>query len=326
MKTLRMTWALVLAGGDGTRLAALTRDGFGNQVPKQFCSLSGGQALVHDAVQRARYVAPRERTCVIVAEQHQRYWKRQLWALGTRNVIKQPRNCGTAIGILLAVLHIVRRDPMARIVFLPADHHVRDEAALGLSLREAVTLVTDAYNDLILVGIEPEGADSDLGYIVPGASREDGARGIARFVEKPDSELARKLLASGAVWNSFIFAGAAATLLDLLRESIPRIVDDVSSALAGDARHTDGLALHNLYAKLPSVDFSRSVLEGAESRLRLLTVPACGWTDLGTPSRVAAALHKLNSGSTATSRPRNIAVPGFLSLAEQTSRFMLARA
>ncbi|MEO7208386.1 MAG: sugar phosphate nucleotidyltransferase [Steroidobacteraceae bacterium] len=154
----------------------------------------------------------------------------------------------------------------------------------------------------------------NLGYIVPGASREDGARGVARFVEKPDSDLVRKLLASGAVWNSFIFAAAAATLLELLRESIPRIVDDMSFALTADARHTDGLALHNLYAKLPSVDFSRSVLEGAESRLRLIIVPACGWTDLGTPSRVVAAL---GSDPTIGIRLQHFTVPASLNLAEQ---------
>ena len=182
MKSVQMTWALVLAGGDGTRLAALTRDGLGNQVPKQFCSLSGGQALVQDAVQRARHVAPRERTCVIVAEQHQRYWRRQLQELGSGNVIQQPRNLGTAVGIALAVLHIARRDPLARIVFLPADHHVRDEAALGGSLREAMALITDCCDDLVLVGIEPEGVDPDLGYVVPGALRKDGGRAVARFV------------------------------------------------------------------------------------------------------------------------------------------------
>ncbi|MEO7205479.1 MAG: sugar phosphate nucleotidyltransferase [Steroidobacteraceae bacterium] len=162
MDALQATWALVLAGGDGTRLSALTRDDRGNQVPKQFCSLAGGQALVHDALQRARFIAPRSRTCVIVAEKHQEYWKRQLWPLGTRNVIRQPSNRGTAIGILLAVLHIVRRDPLARIVVLPADHYVRDEVALGRSLRDAVALTTDHHSSLILVGIEPEGTDTDL--------------------------------------------------------------------------------------------------------------------------------------------------------------------
>lgn len=64
------TWAVVLAGGDGVRLASLTRDDHGAHVPKQFCSLNGGRALVNDAVQRGRVVASRERTCAVVVQQH----------------------------------------------------------------------------------------------------------------------------------------------------------------------------------------------------------------------------------------------------------------
>ena len=314
MKTLQMTWALVLAGGDGTRLASLTRDEQGNQVPKQFCSLAGGPALVHDAVLRARYVAPRERTCVIVAEQHQRYWKRQLWTLGASNVIVEPRKRGTANGILLATLHIVKRDPLARIVVLPADHHVRDEECLGASLREAVAVLTQDHHGVVLLGIEPEGVDSDLGHIVPGALAKDGAWSVARFVEKPDPSLAQELLASGAVWNSFIFVADGATLLDLLRQHMPCVVDDMSGALRSDAAE---IALRNLYEILPSIDFSCAVLQGAESSLRLLTVPVCGWSDLGTPKQVARALRALVRSRVRARRPSSTTVPGVLNLAEQ---------
>src|SRR5690242_9273905 len=81
LKTLQRTWAIVLAAGDGTRLASLTTDEHGNSVPKQFCSLDGGSSLLDDALHRARHVAPRERVCVIVAEQHRRYWQSALWAM-----------------------------------------------------------------------------------------------------------------------------------------------------------------------------------------------------------------------------------------------------
>ena len=132
------TWAIVLAAGSGSRLASLTTDERGNAVPKQFCTLSGGQSLLHDALQRARQVAPRARVCAIVARQHERYWRPALWSLPPRNVIVQPRNCGTANGILLAVLHMLERDPRARIVFLPANHHVRDEQSLATSVRASL--------------------------------------------------------------------------------------------------------------------------------------------------------------------------------------------
>ena len=104
MSRASRTWAVVLAAGEGTRLASLTRDAAGNSVPKQFCSLTGSSALVNDALQRARHIAPPEQVCAIVAQQHSRYWRKALQSLSARNVIVQPQNRGTANGVLLCVL------------------------------------------------------------------------------------------------------------------------------------------------------------------------------------------------------------------------------
>jgi mannose-1-phosphate guanylyltransferase len=295
MATRQRTWAVVLAAGDGTRLAHLTRDARGNAVPKQFCSLNGGASLLQEAMHRARRLVPRERLCVIVAEQHRRWWGPTLWSLPASNIVVQPQNRGTANGILLATLSILERDPLARIVFLPADHYVRDERALGDSLREAATLLTRDLEGLLLIGIEPEEADPELGYIAPAAAGDDGTQHVARFVEKPDLATARSLIEAGALWNSFIFAARGPALLGLMRERMPEIVDRMATALARDARlGSGGRALRELYDELPSIDFSRTVAQGAEESMRVLTAPACGWSDLGTPKRVAETLRRLH--------------------------------
>ncbi|MGH8240599.1 MAG: sugar phosphate nucleotidyltransferase, partial [Steroidobacteraceae bacterium] len=342
MRIRQRTWAIVLAAGDGTRLATLTTDANGRSVPKQFCSLTGGRSLLEDAMQRARRIVPRDRLCAIVAAGHRRYWQPTLWALPASNVIVQPRNCGTANGILLAVLSILERDPLARIVFLPADHFVRDENALGGSLREATTLLTRSPDGLALVGIEPEEADPELGYIVPGAARADGTRCVSRFVEKPDATTARQLLAGGALWNSFIFAASGPALLGMLREREPHIVDAMTTAIARDARRRDAVspevarlrsratALEDLYDQLPTIDFSRAVVQGSEARLRVVTAPACGWTDLGTPQRVAETLRRLeherlervSRGPRAhlINAPAFVTAPAFINLAAQHAR------
>jgi mannose-1-phosphate guanylyltransferase len=128
------TWTLVLAAGDGSRLRPLTTTPDGISVPKQFCSLRGGPALMQEALSRAEAVAPRERICTIVAEQHRRWWERPLGALSKHNVIVQPANRGTAVGLILGILHIAARDSRAQIVVLPSDHYVRDEAALRCTM------------------------------------------------------------------------------------------------------------------------------------------------------------------------------------------------
>jgi mannose-1-phosphate guanylyltransferase len=321
VKTLQRTWAIVLAAGDGTRLASLTTDEHGNSVPKQFCSLDGGSSLLHEAMHRARHIAPRERICVIVAEHHRRYWQSALWATPLSNVIVQPRNCGTANGILLATLRILERDPLARIVFLPADHHVRDEAALAGSLREVATQLTRNPDGLLLVGIEPEEADPELGYILP-LPAADGLAGVARFVEKPELSHARALLKQGALWNSFIFAAYGPALLGMIRRVQPEIVERLETALARDARlGARSIALEEAYDDLPSIDFSRGILQGAEAQLRVVTAPACGWSDLGTPKRVAEALRRFEPAPT---RRVSVAMPAFINLAAQHARLAMA--
>ena len=294
MSVRQGTWAIVLAAGDGTRLSTLTTDERGDAVPKQFCSLSGGPSLLQEALQRARRIVPRERVCTVVARQHERHWQHMLSSLPARNVIVQPCNCGTANGVLLGLLRILKRDPLARIVFLPADHYVHDEVLLADSMRTTATFVTRDRDGLTLLGIGPDDVDPELGYIVPGGPVEDDIRRVAEFVEKPTAAAVRDLIARGAVWNSFIFWAHATTLLALIRGRLPEIVEEMTDALARDWRRDEGMpALEELYERLPVVDFSRAVIQGAESVLRVSIAPACGWTDLGTPRRVAQTLRRL---------------------------------
>jgi len=284
------TWAIVLAAGEGSRLRSLTTDSAGVAVPKQFCSLQGGSSLLEETLHRAQNVVAREQVSVIVARQHRLWWKSVLWRLPTSNVVVQPRNCGTANGILLPVLRILARDPLARIAFLPADHYVRDERTLAQSLSTALAELTRRPSELILLGISPDVADPELGYIVPRSLPEgDGALQVERFVEKPDALTARQLIEAGALWNSFIFAAHGFAVLSLMRRRYPVLVDRMETALSRDDEH----ALFELYEELPDVDFSRHVVQDAEESLRVLRVPSCGWNDLGTPQRVTETLRRM---------------------------------
>ena len=290
MIACRNTWAVVLAAGDGTRLATLTTDPAGNAVPKQFCSLDGGRSLLEDAVARAARVVPAERIYVMVSEHHRRYWARMRWVMRETNTLVQPANCGTAHGILLAVLSILARDPFARILFLPADHHVRDESALAGAARTAVTRVGSEARGVALVGIEPEDPDPELGYIVPGRMLAHDTYAVLRFVEKPDPARARELLCGGALWNSFIFAADGSSLLGIFRRRMPDSVAAMSIALA---REDSARALRELYATLSSIDFSRAITQGSDQVLSVVAAPLCGWSDLGTPKRVGEPLRRL---------------------------------
>ena len=321
-------WAVVLAAGDGTRLAALTRDAGGDAVPKQFCSLNGGRTLLHETLQRARQVASPERVCAIVAQQHSRYWRWALHGLPGGNVIVQPHNRGTAHGVLLSVLSILERDPLAKIVFLPADHFVMDESALARTLRELAPHLSRNPDRLALIGIEPDDADPELGYIVPGPPKLDGSRAVMRFVEKPPLPLAQRLIDANALWNSFIFAAVGTTLLALLRARLGAAVDDMATALARDAQAGGSAALTEFYARLSAVDFSREVVQHTTASLRVIRAPACGWNDLGTPRRVADSLRRLATrAALAHAEPAPayaLGTPAVVNLAAQHERLAVA--
>jgi mannose-1-phosphate guanylyltransferase len=291
-------WPLILAAGEGRRLQTLTRNSAGAHVPKQFCSLLGGPSLLHDALSRAGSIGPRENICTIVAVEHWRWWDGVLGTLPSSNVIVQPRNRGTAIGILLPLLHILASDCEAQVVVLPSDHYVRDEATLRRSLQEAVARVATHPDDVLLLGIEAEEPDPELGYIVPGNELDAGAFEIDAFVEKPPVTRAVALIDRGGLWNAFVVVTDARALLRLFERRFPEIVREMRRVVQGMVNYPHLTAsLAELYSRLPVVDFSRDILEvGLLGCLRVFPVPACGWTDLGTPRRIAETVRRLSDG------------------------------
>jgi len=287
-------WAIVLAAGDGSRLRKLTTTPAGIAIPKQFCSLTGDRTLLENTLHRAGSIAPRQRVCAVVAAHHRQWWQKPLWSAPEANVIIQPSNLGTANGILLPLCYVLERDPGARVVILPSDHFVRDEDVLARSLRSTTAQLAFRRDEVLLLGIEPEAVDPDLGYIVPGASDRRGAFEVAQFVEKPTPTLARALLERGAVWNSFILAARAEALMRLYERRYPEIVLEMRTAVQRELRtSSNGCAIGELYQRLPEIDFSRHVLEGQEAVLRVVPVPQCGWSDLGTLQRVASCLARM---------------------------------
>jgi mannose-1-phosphate guanylyltransferase len=280
------TWAIVLAGGAGTRLRELTTDARGTAVPKQYCSLRGGRSLLADALERAARVATEARTLVVVTEEHAAWWKPELAKLSRENVLVQPFGRGTAAGILLPALTLYQRDRHARVAVMPSDHFVREEWVLERALRGAFDAVARDPRSVLLLGITPDAAEPDYGWIVPELDARPVKR-VARFVEKPAPELAESLRRQGGVWNSFLFAARVDALLGLFATRTPALLDSFRATLTAGAARAD---LETLYAGLSELDFSRAVLQGSEPALRLQTVPECGWTDLGTPARVRECL------------------------------------
>jgi mannose-1-phosphate guanylyltransferase len=308
------TWVLVLAAGEGRRLQELTTTASGIVIPKQYCSLLGGPSLLQEALRRGEAIAPRGRVCTVVADQHRRWWPKHTQSVPDNNVIVQPMNRGTANGILLPLLQILRRDPDARIVLLPSDHYFDDELELAHWLR--VASAPSEAAEILLLGFEPRSADPQLGYIVPGHLIGSRRWAVGAFVEKPPLTRASELVRAGALWNAFIIAADARALLALYERHCGDLLRRMREAVDRVANR-DGTALKVLYEELPDIDFCRDLLENTGQPLRVLAVPQCGWSDLGTPERVAEVLL---GGTTARASRRQRAHGSSLSLAAQHGR------
>jgi mannose-1-phosphate guanylyltransferase len=147
------------------------------------------------------------------------------------------------------------------------------------------------------LGIEPDEPDTELGYIVPAQRARDGSAKVSQLIEKPASDQVRDLFDNGALWNAFIVVASARALVGLFEKRfISTIMDMLTVARRGGNVPLAASAAARLYQHLSPVDFFRDVIEGQEAKLRVLPVPKCGWTDLGTPQCVAQALRRLPAG------------------------------
>jgi mannose-1-phosphate guanylyltransferase len=287
------TWAIVLAGGDGRRLHQVSVGLDGRPVPKQYCGFGTGRSLLQRTLARAERVASPDCVVTVVDRSHHSWWPAELDGQPLDNIMVQPANRGTAAGVLLPLVELWWRDPDATVVILPSDHGVRDEEVLGRALSHAVDEASRSSDEVVLLGMTPSGPETGYGWIVPDvptAGRQ--TRRVRYFFEKPDAGIAEALFLGGALWSSFLVAGRLRALLDLYRLALPQLLAEFLGSVRPGGTRPDagdgGYALHSLYGNLDTADFSRHVLEAATERLRVMAVPPCGWSDLGTPERLAA--------------------------------------
>ncbi len=289
-------WALVLAAGSGTRLSSLTADATGASVPKQFCSLNGGASLLEEALARAAAVASPAQTLVVVAAEHRRFWQDALADVPPHNVIVQPRNRGTANGILLGVSAILERDAerARRHRAVRSLRRARGRARARARACAMAAIGSDRSASIGFLGLSPR-ARTPSSATSCAARRSATAAAPSRASSRSRRAAdAAKLVKRRALWNSFILVARAAALVELIALRHPVEVIAFHS-LWQQMAWSERLPreLERLYEKLPEIDFSRGVVEGTTAPLHVVPVPACGWSDLGTPQRVAECLARL---------------------------------
>lgn len=261
-----MRWAVLLAGGSGTRFWPLSTP----DHPKQLLPLAGDRSTAEAAVDRLDGLIEPERILVVTGQALAGPLRKAL-PIPANNVLVEPRAASTGPALLWATLEARRRDADAEVLSLHADWVIPDPAAFR---RTAVDALESArrHDRLVTVGMVPSRPETGYGYIVPGPELDATARRVARFVEKPDAARALDLIAAGALWNSGLFAWTAARLRTEVERHTPELGRALPALDAGD--------LARFFNTVTPVSIDVGVLE--RSNAVAVVSGAFHWDDVGT--------------------------------------------
>ena len=286
-------WAVILAGGDGTRLQSMTRAITGDNRPKQFVPVIGGSTLLDQTRRRvARSVMPTQ-TFIVVTQKHKPFYESLAHEISP-SLLQQPANKGTAPAIIYALLRVATKSPKAAVALFPSDHFFTDDEQFMSHVDTAFDAVQIAPDTITLLGITATSAEKEYGWIEPersilGSAPRSITR-VRRFWEKPSATLAHTLMEHGCLWNSFVIVGRADTLLRMTQAAVPQLYASFAGVTPAFETAREHSALAALYSKIDEVNYSHEVLATRPQDLAVMRVGNVGWSDLGDPARVLSTL------------------------------------
>lgn len=277
--SLDHTFAIILAGGGGTRLWPKSR----KETPKQFLKLTGKQTMVQVTANRLTKLVPWERVIVVTNERYKDEVKQELPEVPAENIIAEPDKKDTALAMLVGAMYAKTIDPEAIVINGASDHVVKNEAEFVRVMKAAVD-VASKKEQLVTVGITPSFPSSAFGYIKVGSDviTKHGKLpvfSVDSFTEKPNKATAQAFISTGKYfWNANMYVWSTDTLLEAFQQHMPEMHEHVSPllSLSGKKFHSE---LGSVYEKAESISIDYAISEKADN---LVLIPGdFGWDDVG---------------------------------------------
>ena len=276
-----MRYAMIMAGGSGTRLWPLSR----KSRPKQLLRIFGKSCLLELAVKRLQELVPSENIYILTNAAYVEAVRKDLSELPAENVIGEPvgRDTANAIGLAAAILN--KKDPQAVMGVFTADHVIEPIEVFSRTVSRAFELAEKHSESLITFGIKPTWAHTGLGYVQTGesvTSDDDDYQAfkVRSFKEKPSNELAQEYLDSGNYyWNSGMFVWQARTILEQLRQFLPESYKALQEIAADWGTDGGEKTLQRIFPTLQKISIDYAVMEKAQNVL-MVALP-CQWVDMG---------------------------------------------
>lgn len=292
--------AIVLAGGEGRRLQAFIRERYGSDLPKQYVNFVGSRSMLEHTFNRAERLIPPERILTVAARSHIRHeeFRRQMRARPSSSVVFQPRNRETGPGIMLPLVHLLKRYPDSTVAVLPSDHFVLQEELFAAYLDQAFTVVEESPSRIVFLGAPPTDPEPEYGYLLPESHDTfSPVLNVKAFIEKPDSKVAESILSMGALWNTMVMVFRPETLLELIRAGAPELHRCFATISRALGTWREGATIERVYREMPAVNFSSGLLEQIDlySRNQMAVIPMNGvfWSDWGSGERISATIEML---------------------------------
>lgn len=290
-----MDFALIMAGGSGTRLWPLSRE----NRPKQMLKLVGETTMFQQSVRRLAPLFSGEQVFTVTRREHVELLAGQTPELPVQNFIVEPQGRGTAPAIGLAALHLRRRDPQAVMAVLTADHHIANTAQLRHALSAALEIAHQGC--LVTLGITPAGPVTGYGYIEQGVTwgtiQDLPVYRVLRFTEKPDLETAAKMVASGRFsWNSGMFVWKVSRILEEFARQMPEFYRQLQTVDAALDTPDYERVLNYVWPRVAKQTIDYGIMEGAKD---VVVIPVeMGWNDVGSWGSLVGLLPTDEHGNT----------------------------
>jgi len=270
-----MDYAVIMAGGSGTRFWPLSR----KKLPKQFLSLFGTTSLLRQTYERIHPLFTDERILIITNADYVELVKKELPEIPVANIIGEPIARNTAPCIALAAALIALRNPDSTMTVLPADHLITNLQQFQETLLIGREYVNKEHH-LVTIGIEPNRPETGYGYIK--YDREDltTIKKVLLFEEKPSQERAQAFIESGEyLWNSGMFMWKTTTILNAFSQYLPNISSAIKTFQSHFEPDQAEKSIHTFYSEVESISIDYGIMERAE---QVKVIPAdMGWSDVG---------------------------------------------
>ena len=287
-------YPVILSGGSGSRLWPLSREHY----PKPLLSLVSEKTLLQETANRLDGIEGLGDAVYVCNEEHRFLVAEQVAELGKKpaTIILEPEGRNTAPALTLAALYLVKQDPDAMMVVMPADHVMTEPQQFVAAVKQGG--VNAEQGALVTFGIVPESPETGYGYIKREAEISGtSAYAVASFVEKPDLKTAEQYIDDGNYyWNSGIFLMRADRWLDEIGQYRPAILSACRKSVMQGKQDTDFFRVSEAdFLTSPSDSIDYAVMENTD---RAVVVPiSAGWSDIGAWSALWSLCPQDNDGN-----------------------------